>query len=195
MFSRLFYQFPPSAKLSPFDHLRLPDGRMVNFRAPTAIRIGQDSVPRLGRGCKPMDRARKHGGAGLPEDLVEQLVVVASPFFYKAIIRPKAACLAGVPRGQVLSLFLSQIPRSLNIPFVLARLLAVVSSPLATLLFAQKPLRRRSRFVGVVVVGGTPLSLDGVRRSSLASLPLVEPLFDWSSETPRACVSGVHFAR
>ena len=110
------------------------------------------------------------------------------PLFYKAIIRPKAACLAGVPRGQVLSLFLSQIPRSLNIPFVLARLLAVVSSPLATLLFAQKPLRRRSRFVGVVVVGGTPLSLDGVRRSSLASLPLVEPLFDWSSETPRVCI-------
>eukprot|EP00964_Phaeocystis_antarctica_P018203 scaffold10078_cov47-Phaeocystis_antarctica.AAC.1 len=33
------------------------------------VRIGQDSVPRLGRGCKPMDQARKHGGPGLPEDV------------------------------------------------------------------------------------------------------------------------------
>ena len=39
------------------------------FPGAPAIRIGQDGVPRLGRGCKPMDRARKHGGAGLPEDL------------------------------------------------------------------------------------------------------------------------------
>eukprot|EP00964_Phaeocystis_antarctica_P099651 scaffold65458_cov45-Phaeocystis_antarctica.AAC.1 len=45
--------------------------RSVNVRASrqrAAVRIGQDSVPRLGRGCKPMDQARKHGGPGLPED-------------------------------------------------------------------------------------------------------------------------------
>ena len=117
------------------------------------------------------------------------------PLFYKAIIRPKAACLAGVPRGQVLSLFLSQIPRSLNIPFVLARLLAVVSSPLATLLFAP-----RNHFV--VVLGSSASSSSAALPSLLMgsvgrrllrcrwlSLYLIGP-----ARRP-ACVSGVHFAR
>eukprot|EP00964_Phaeocystis_antarctica_P147384 scaffold113954_cov68-Phaeocystis_antarctica.AAC.2 len=42
-----------------------PDGE---FPGALAIRIGRDSVPLLGRGCKPMDQAQKYVGPGLPED-------------------------------------------------------------------------------------------------------------------------------
>ena len=51
--------------IGPNGSRKRPEGE---FPGAPAIRIGQDGVPRLGRGCKPMDRARKHGGPGLPED-------------------------------------------------------------------------------------------------------------------------------
>eukprot|EP00964_Phaeocystis_antarctica_P144539 scaffold110345_cov30-Phaeocystis_antarctica.AAC.1 len=56
-----------SQRLRTRRSLQLPFGPMVNFRAPQRSEIGQDSVPRLGRGCKPMNQARNHGGPGLPD--------------------------------------------------------------------------------------------------------------------------------